>query len=477
MTGTKVDIEKFDKKNDFELWQGKSRSEFINEFHKLVGDLVAIHTAISDDDQTFLLLTFLSSSYDNFVETLLYGRDTLKLEDMLATLNSRELQKMTEEKGDSGEGLYARRRSVQRDMEQGIITRNLKVLSRKKIRTIDWIMDLEGSYHITYMRDYLVDFKEYDSGNILLSDDRECHVRGREGFTVKILLGKIKVIKGSLMALSGIIRANCVCTLDGHAVTKKTLKGRKQLGHWVKDQNGNRVSMKVMLKEEEYFNTIVLEFNNTFVYVVISKWKAGLKMIWMFSQMCMCLATVERNVVTTAMSITESIHEDEIWATKGLLDKANGNVLGIDSVRDQSGNTLRVSQSIFYNEKLVQTLLEGHFILSLEGSLSRDCDVEKNGKWSCIYAVGIQEYQMVCTRLDIASADVEDRSLSWVDQSQAGYMTLTKATKEAIRLKGLTIKSGFKLKIVAGIAIGALSKAIPGPRFQHRLNLLSIGIG
>ncbi|GJT23739.1 hypothetical protein Tco_0893676 [Tanacetum coccineum] len=31
---------------------------------------------------------------------------------------------------------------------------------------------------------------------------------------------------------------------------------------------------------------------------------------------------------------------------------------------------------------------------------------KKNGKWSCIYAVGSQEYQMVCTRLDIASADV-----------------------------------------------------------------------
>nr|GEW87262.1 hypothetical protein [Tanacetum cinerariifolium] len=39
-----------------------------------------------------------------------------------------------------------------------------------------------------------------------------------------------------------------------------------------------------------------------------------------------------------------------------------------------------------------------------------DCDVEKNGKWSCIYAVGSQEYQMVCTRLDIASADVGDEN-------------------------------------------------------------------
>nr|GEY81326.1 zinc finger, CCHC-type [Tanacetum cinerariifolium] len=37
--------------------------------------------------------------------------------------------------------------------------------------------------------------------------------------------------------------------------------------------------------------------------------------------------------------------EAEIWATKGLLDKAKGNVLGLEIVKDQSGYTLRVSQS------------------------------------------------------------------------------------------------------------------------------------
>nr|GFD16766.1 zinc finger, CCHC-type [Tanacetum cinerariifolium] len=89
--------------------------------------------------------------------------------------------------------------------------------------------------------------------------------------------------------------------------------------------------------------------------------------------------------LTTAMAITGSIHQ---------------------IIKHQSGNTLRVSPSKFYKGKLVQTLLEGHSILSLVGSLSEDCDVKKNGKWSCIYAVGSREYQMVCTRLDIASADV-----------------------------------------------------------------------
>nr|GFA95213.1 zinc finger, CCHC-type [Tanacetum cinerariifolium] len=46
-------------------------------------------------------------------------------------------------------------------------------------------------------------------------------------------------------------------------------------------------------------------------------------------------------------------YKAEIWATKGLLDKAKGNVLGMEIVRDQSGNTLRVSQSRYYNGKLV----------------------------------------------------------------------------------------------------------------------------
>ncbi|GKE20950.1 hypothetical protein Tco_1432462 [Tanacetum coccineum] len=58
----------------FQLHPGKSQSKHIDEFHKP----------------------------DSFVETLLYGRDTLKLEDVLVTLNSRELQKMTEAKGDGG---------------------------------------------------------------------------------------------------------------------------------------------------------------------------------------------------------------------------------------------------------------------------------------------------------------------------------------------------------------------------------------
>nr|GEW95434.1 hypothetical protein [Tanacetum cinerariifolium] len=131
---------------------------------------------------------------------------------------------------------------------------------------------------------------------------------------------------------------------------------------------------------------------------VISKWKAELKDdmdarsdVYVLSNSCMkCSDDIDGYYweYTPGMFIHLFLYIDdmvfscgckaEIWATKGLLDKAKGNVLGMKIARDHSGYTSRVSQSRSYNRKLVQTLLERHFILSLKGSLSRDCDVEKN---------------------------------------------------------------------------------------------------
>nr|GEW62395.1 zinc finger, CCHC-type [Tanacetum cinerariifolium] len=158
----------------------------------------------------------------------------------------------------------------------------------------------------------------------------------------------------------------------------------------------------------------------------------------------------------------------------------------MEIVMDQSGYTLRVSQSRFYNEKFVQTLLEGHFILSLEGSLSGNYDVKKNSKWSCIYAVRSQEYQMVCTILDIAYADVgyglmilrcvgslkaNLQHMEALSTTKAGYMTFTEAWKKKIWLKGLLIESRYELWLLAGIATGALVKGGSRPEVPAQVEV------
>ncbi|GKE45561.1 hypothetical protein Tco_1472845, partial [Tanacetum coccineum] len=64
----------------FYMDSGKKLSEHIYAFNKLVGDLANIEVDINDKDQVLMLLTSLPPSYDNFVETLLYERESLTLE-------------------------------------------------------------------------------------------------------------------------------------------------------------------------------------------------------------------------------------------------------------------------------------------------------------------------------------------------------------------------------------------------------------
>ncbi|GJV24694.1 retrovirus-related pol polyprotein from transposon TNT 1-94 [Tanacetum coccineum] len=208
-----------------------------------------------------MLLTSLPSSYDNFVETLLYGRESLTLEDVLSSLNSRELKKRTDAK-DDGDGLYVRRRSDHRDNQNqlkkdcpkrnkkkstGFVKKNAGqgsgmhsegydngdlLMAVSEERFLEWIMDSGGSFHMTPRRDFLFDFKEFNGGTVLLGNNRACAIKGtgkvrvqmkdgssfvlenvryipelkrnlislgtldREGYTVKLQNGRVKVIKG-----------------------------------------------------------------------------------------------------------------------------------------------------------------------------------------------------------------------------------------------------------------------------------------
>nr|GEZ11179.1 zinc finger, CCHC-type [Tanacetum cinerariifolium] len=249
-----------------------------DEFNKLIGDLANIDVDIDDEDQALMLLTSLPSSYDNFVETLFYERKSLTLEDVLSSLNSWELKKRTDAK-DDGDGLYVRGRSDHqgnqgrgslRSKSKGKGTYKLKCYicysedhlkkdcqkkNKKKLisfvkknagqgsgmhykgydtgdllmagseeRFLEWIMNSGGSFHMTPRREFLFYFKEFNGGTM-----------DREGYTVKLQNERVKVIKGSLMVLSGTMKGNCVYSLDGwaesglHELVKNVL-GNKRLG-------------------------------------------------------------------------------------------------------------------------------------------------------------------------------------------------------------------------------------------------------
>ncbi|GKA15377.1 retrovirus-related pol polyprotein from transposon TNT 1-94 [Tanacetum coccineum] len=233
---------------------GQTIFEHIDEFNKIVLDFANIEVKFEDEDLALLLLTSLPASYEHFVDTLLYRREALTLEDVTATLNSKKIKERSKAKGCDGEGLYVSGRTDRRDSRQSRgksisksqggrlkcyicqsedhLKRNYPKNNRKKSTgyvkkdekpsssgstyedsevmmvmsaqaLLDWIMDSGCSYHMTPKLDILFDFLECDGGN---------------RFTVKLQSGKVKVINGSRVVLSGIQRDNCVYYLDGHAM-------------------------------------------------------------------------------------------------------------------------------------------------------------------------------------------------------------------------------------------------------------------
>ncbi|GKA19882.1 retrovirus-related pol polyprotein from transposon TNT 1-94 [Tanacetum coccineum] len=247
----------------FYMPAGRKISKHIDEFNKIVLDLANIEVKFKDEDLALLLLTCLLASYEHFVDTLLYGREALTLEDVMAILNSKEIKEKSKAKGDDGEGLYIRGRNDRRDSRQSRgksrsksrggrlkcyicqsddhLKRNCPKNNCKKSTSyvkkdeqpssssptyddsevmmvmsaqalLDWIMDSGCSCHMTPKLDILFDFLKCDGGSVQLGDNRECKIKG-VGKS-----GKVMVINGSRVILSGIRRDDCVYSLDGHAM-------------------------------------------------------------------------------------------------------------------------------------------------------------------------------------------------------------------------------------------------------------------
>lgn len=168
--------------------------------------------------------------------------------------------------------------------------------------------------------------------------------------------------------------------IDYHSARDREQHSARELYRY--RENSNEAAFAVAAVEKIYAHES-LTFNNTVACEVISKWKTGLKEemdtrsdVCVLSNGCRKSSDDSHSYYwkyTPGMFIYLFLYIDgmvfsceckaEIWITKGLLDKAKENILGMEIIRNQSGNTLRGSQSRVHNEKLVQTLLEGHSIL------------------------------------------------------------------------------------------------------------------
>lgn len=231
------------------LNEGTSIQAHIDMFKTIVTDLENLEVKYDDEDLALLLLCSLPSVYSNFRDTILYGRDTIKLKDVQEALLSKysidgEITSTVSE--NQGEGLFVRGRpkdkatqdnkqrfrskskgslycryckkpnhvkadcwklkkklenqqknkpgeananTVEEDSDGSVLLVSSDALKSKG----DWIMDSACSFHMCPNKDW---FSTYEpvNGVVLMGNDAACKVAGKGAVRIKMHDGVIRTL-------------------------------------------------------------------------------------------------------------------------------------------------------------------------------------------------------------------------------------------------------------------------------------------
>ncbi|KAH9800552.1 Integrase catalytic domain-containing protein [Citrus sinensis] len=81
----------------FSMKDGVTMKDHVDEFNKLILDLENVNIILEDEDRALILLSSLPESYEHFVDTLFYGKQTFTLKDVKNALESKDLKKRAED--------------------------------------------------------------------------------------------------------------------------------------------------------------------------------------------------------------------------------------------------------------------------------------------------------------------------------------------------------------------------------------------
>ena len=79
--------------------EGMQVNEHLDKFNRILLDLRGVGVDIDDEDQVMFLLHSLPESYESFVDTIMYGRDGISVNDVKDALLSKELKRSTSSSG------------------------------------------------------------------------------------------------------------------------------------------------------------------------------------------------------------------------------------------------------------------------------------------------------------------------------------------------------------------------------------------
>src|SRR3954465_981800 len=221
--------------------EGSAVKEHLDAFNSIIMDLGNVDIKVESEDQALILLCSLPKSYNTFVDTLLYGKDSISLDDVSSSLKSRELKKSFPDVQDvpAAEGLMARGSTQKKNkkfqgrskevscfacLEKGHYRKDCPYMKKGKeaIASIavnrpsdvdsddsiggevlfvsrlqvedSWILDTGATFHMSPHRRLFVEYRQ-KSGTVYLGDGRSSSVDGIGSIMLRMDDGVIQTIR------------------------------------------------------------------------------------------------------------------------------------------------------------------------------------------------------------------------------------------------------------------------------------------
>ncbi|KAH9680375.1 Integrase catalytic domain-containing protein [Citrus sinensis] len=164
---------------------------------------------ITDEDKALFLLSLLPKIYEGFVDTMLYGRTTLTLEDVKASLSSKEIQKNNGHEDSNSEGHYIRDCTEKKNDEKertgdaavasddssddGYHSADLLVASNINIKG-QWVLDSGCSFHLCPDKSLFYTYESVDGGRVLMGNNNVCKIIGMGSVKIEMFDGSVKTL-------------------------------------------------------------------------------------------------------------------------------------------------------------------------------------------------------------------------------------------------------------------------------------------
>ena len=117
--------------------EGSALDQNINVFNQIIGDMNRVDVMFKEENMALILLNSLPESYDNLVTTLMWGKETLELEEIIGALLAFNQRKKANDGSSQGEGLMAKgNQEYGRNKSQSESSRNKSRFKSRRMKDI-----------------------------------------------------------------------------------------------------------------------------------------------------------------------------------------------------------------------------------------------------------------------------------------------------------------------------------------------------